>query len=290
MRLFDFFEATGGRRVIKVMDCTVQLTPADASPTWVSAVHDVQTRLRLGAGDCARIEVKVHGEGALVVFTTRDGRFAGRDVASLTQLGATVDALVVTWEIPSTPPPSPTNDRIAAPPSTQPVHVLVALLGGGRLAAPSAFISPSVDVHAGITFASWELALVAHGEPTLAWLDGATPQGFSRWRYAIGASFARRQPLARAAVLLLGVGASMSVIGQDEIEPTMAVDSRTFVEPSAGAFVGVVFPQQSRLRVRSELGADFTLARVYVDSDQQTNPPLPWFSAGLSIGLEGDLR
>src|SRR5690606_20804220 len=62
-----------------------------ASPEWLRAVAAVG---ELDAdGDCASIALAVDADGALLSFTTRDGRVAHRQLTHPSELGATVDAL-----------------------------------------------------------------------------------------------------------------------------------------------------------------------------------------------------
>jgi hypothetical protein len=263
------------------MECVVELVPADASPTWVSAEHDVETRVRQDATDCARITIEVGEKGAVILFTTRDGRQARREVASPAQLGASIDALLITTELAA---PLHTDEPEAAPPPPPaPVHLLASVLVGGRLSAPSAFVSPAVVVRAGVAIDGWEIGLWGQAEPVLQWLDGIAPAGYSVWRYAVGASFARRQAIGSTLVIVLGGDVAVTVVG-----PGADSDDPPQAQPALGAFFGLVLPQRSRIRLRAEIGGEVGLTGT-PPSDDQGYPTLPWVSAGVSLGVEGEL-
>ena len=79
--------------------CTVRLANEDDGRGWKAAVVEAESRVRAlpaEAHDCKSVEVHVAIDGAVVVFTTRDGRQAVRQVATPAELAATVEALLVT--------------------------------------------------------------------------------------------------------------------------------------------------------------------------------------------------
>ena len=108
----------------------MRLDPPDADPAWVAAARAARERVgNEGDMDCREVTIKVTLTGAVVIFTTRDGRRAVRELASARELAATIEALSVTLaathEIPTpydTPAPEPAPAAAAAggaqPPST----------------------------------------------------------------------------------------------------------------------------------------------------------------------------
>lgn len=281
-------------------DCRVNVAQEDVPVAWRSAVAAIRARLRDAGGDadCRAVAIVVEHDGALVFLTTRDGRQALRRLDSPDELAPVLDALLVTL------PPRKASSGLSAlsrlsngPPSSIPAHlerrplplgsassaVFFALTAGGRLSAPSGFASPSFSVRAGAVVGSWELAAFGQWDPAHVLLDGAAPPEFSMSRYDAGVFVGRRVPAGETS-LAFGATTSVALISESGAEDAFAE------EPLIGAYAAVLWPARARIRGRAELSADGAVTRVgrplRIDSSL---PPLPWWSAAASAGVEWEV-
>jgi hypothetical protein len=288
--------------------CLVSVVPAEAEERWQDAARALEARLKNVAReiDCSAVTLEVAKERAFLVFTTRDGRQAVRQLQSPDELGPIVDALLVT--LPPAPPappapavatePAPSSSVTGAPLERPPVpplassagaHVVFQLLAGGRVGESGGFVSPTFGLRGGVLAGAWEFTAFGQWDPVHAMVAGA-PAGFSMSRYAVGVQAGRRAAVA-ASALAFGATTSIAVtneVGQDGGGGSSGGPSAA--EPLVGAYLALVYPRSSRLRVRPELAADVVATRVgHTYSIDPALPALPWWSASASIGIEWEV-
>lgn len=304
----------------------MSVTPGNAPEAWREAARATQERLQsvAASSDCGAIGIEVAGDRAFVAFTTRDGRQAVRALRSPDEIGPLVDALLVT--LPAQPPEPATAeapvaatssapvDRVDHPPTPTtdpPVRVVLRADGGGRVGSPGGFTSPSVSAGAGTIIRAWELAVFGQWDPTAYVLTpGETPRGFAMSRYAVGVAAGRRAALGPVS-FVFGLSTAIAVTNESSADTNeqstggqsvgnqatggltgngqsaSAEGRRSTAEPLAGAYVGVVYPRRSPLRLRSELSAEAVASRIGRSlSLDPSLPSLPWWSASASIGVE----
>jgi hypothetical protein len=301
--------------------CAVALDPLDASGPWKDAARELDRRLRAahaGAEDCDSVTVHVtESQGALIVFTTRDGRQAVRRISSADDLVPMVEALAVAVPIPEvrpTPPIDPERPHetesasgVAWSPGPAPgagqaaegAHVLVGARGGGRIGAPGGFASPTFAATAAMAIGRWEIGIAGQWDPAAFLLGAGAPGGFRMSSLGVGANVGRREPVGACALV---TGGSLSVVIAQEAGATPTTGAgatgngegtgdgasgSSKAEPRIGTYVGVVFPRLAPLRVRSELAADVVASRVGSPrSLDPALPALPWWSVALTVGAE----
>lgn len=289
-------------------NCAVSISPDRAGAPWRSAVDALGARLRGGDQvglDCRAIAIWLETGGAVLVFTTRDGRQALRRLQSPEELGPVVDALRVTLQplpppprAPPSPPavaPAPAEAPIAAPASSM-AAVFLQLTAGTRISGPGSFASPSLAARAGVVLRNWELTAFAQWDPLYGLVEGGAPPGFAMSRYAAGVGMGRRVALAGTQVGL-GVITSVAVVREygreDEPVPegtSTSLSGQSGAEPTVGAYLGLVWPRRSELRARAELSADAVVARVDRPLTLDASlPSLPWWSTLLTIGMEWEV-
>src|SRR5262245_8915636 len=97
-------------------ECPVTLVPSDAPAPWASAVASARERLASQSSDCGSVEIAVRPKGgAVLTFTTTEGRRAERTLGSPQELGPALDALLVNVKV-ETPPAPPPSVSASAPP------------------------------------------------------------------------------------------------------------------------------------------------------------------------------
>lgn len=302
--------------------CVVRLFPPGAEDAWRAATKRLEERIRTlpqASTDCREISVDVAEGHASLTFVTRDGRRAVRAVSSPDELVPTVEALFVTLP-PAAPPPPPASattssvpPRLAEAPasSANPVDqsgpaIVLGVAGGARLGLPGAFAAPTVSVGAGVTIGHWDIALRGEWDAANAVLGSSPPSGFhvSGWSAALTAG--RREPIGGAA-LTLGVLAGLSGVAwevpdtsQSNAQGTSGNGSQSSgtsattgskIEPRVGLYFGAAIPRRARIRFHPELFADVVASRVGSPlALDPAFPSLPWWSAGLTLGVEWELR
>jgi hypothetical protein len=277
--------------------CPVSVNPEDPPGEWRSAVAAIQARLGLPGRDtdCRAVAIVVEHDGAIVIFTTRDGRQALRRLDSPDELAPILDALLVTLQprapssgiarLPEARASSTTAGLEQQPVAVGPraVAVFLGSTAGGRLSAPGAFASPSLGVRVGAVVGSMELAAFGLWDPAHLLMAGATPPRFSMSRYDAGVLVGRRVPVG-AASIAFGATASVALV-------TESVEEDAFAEePLLGLYTAVLWPRRSSIRGRAELSADGAVTRVgSARRIDNTLPALPWWSAAASAGVEWEV-
>jgi hypothetical protein len=278
-------------------------------------VADAEARVRAmptEANDCRSIEVHVALDGAVVVFTTRDGRQAVRHVASPAELGPTVEALLVTT------PPSPIEPTPSAPEPTAPTaptkpaksagaidrthpvpraegrpsekRVFAVVEAGARMGLPGPFFSPSVAVGGHIVLDRWELGVDLTWEPIYG-TSLPTPPGFDMLVSAVGIDIGRREPIGRGfEIAALGRAAVAIVHEEREGSIESGEPQGTRSQLRVGAAASIVYAREAPFRVRATLGGDYVPTKLGGgQSVDPLLPPLPSWGLTFSVGLEADL-
>jgi hypothetical protein len=287
----------------------VTIAPSDAPEAWRDAVSIARDHVRRdGAeGDCGSIAVEVSGERASVVFTTLDGRSTTRRIDSPEDLGALVDALLVTLprEEPVAAPPllarvqSATADHAPETAVGTPARLSLRATAGTRISSPGAFASPSFGASAGVILGAWEVSAFGLWDPVHTPLAGPRPSGFTMSRYAVGVALGRRVA-AGATAIAIGLSTSVAVTSEaasadGEMSAAQTGDAQTggatAAEPLVAAYVGVAYPRQSSIRFRPELSAEVVASRIgRTLTVDPALPPLPWWSGAATMALEWELR
>jgi hypothetical protein len=297
--------------------CTVRLASEDDGKGWKSAVVEAEARVRAlpaEANDCRSIEVHVAIDGAVVVFTTRDGRQAVRHVATPAELAATIDALLVTTPPPAIvePPPASTTGTAPSTPDRAPAKPTAAgdsrhgvprvdarrvetrafgiVEAGGRLAAPGRFVSPLLSLGAHVVLDRWELGVDLTWEPIYS-TSLPAPPGFDMLATVVGMGIGRREPLGRGFEVSAMGRAGIALVHEEregELESGEPQGSRA--QMRLGLSGSIIYAKEAPFRVRATLAGDYVPTKLGGgQSVDPLLPKLPSWGATLSIGLEADL-
>lgn len=287
--------------------CAVSVTPVDAPSRWWAAARSAQERVRHFSPDagCKAIGIEAIGDQAMIAFSTRDGRQTLRPISSPEEIGPLIDALVVTVPAEAAVPPIPvpsedTSGDVETPADGRPgdrqdtARMVFHAAAGGRMSSPGGFASPSVDMTAAMLVGAWEVAASGRWDPSYSLLHPA-PQAFTMSRCAVSAVAGRRVVAGGAAIAFgLSTGVSVTSEAGSEGRNQPAGDARaagnSAAEPLLGTYLGLVYPRASQLRLRSELSGEVSALRVgrTLTLDAPL-PPLPWWSALASVGLEWEV-
>ncbi|MGZ5971448.1 MAG: hypothetical protein ACXWP4_27450 [Polyangiales bacterium] len=287
-------------------ECPITLVPADAPKGWSSAVESARSRLASASShDCGSVEVAVRPNGgAVLTFTTTDGRRAVRTLMSPEELVPALDALLVTLPpeaapassaapsssampsasvpAPAAPPSSSSAPVVAAPPE---VHFAVGLSAGARLGLAGAYATPAFGLRPSGSFGAWELGGAIEYDPSYAYLPGAPP-GFTLWSFIANLQVGRREVFQNIAI---GYGLGLGVASiRETVDDTDGLRKiLDFGQPRASAYFRVVWPPRSTFRATFEIGFDAALTnlkrKVTVRNDV---PDLPRWGIVSSVGLE----
>jgi hypothetical protein len=270
--------------------CAVRVTPG-GTPGWQAAADRLQAALSgPGArGDCETVEVKVRDGGAELVFTTRDGRRAVRELAAPSELGPTVQMLSVTGPA----PPSPAPVAVERDVSVATPRVIVVpnerarvLYGGGVgvRAGADTLVSPLLRAFGSMALGRWELGVLAQWEIRYNQIANPHPGAQPAWALAGSVRAARRQPLSRAMSLLAGADLTIAALDEESSEHS---ENEGRAEARVGAFVGAVLPRDTPTRWRAIVGADFAPSHFGKSSTNTDGVPLlPWWALTLTVGVE----
>lgn len=289
--------------------CSVRLVGEDDRRGWRAAIAEEEARLAalpVDAHDCRLIEVHVTIDGAVVVFTTRDGRQAVRRIAGVAELGSTIDALLVTSPPApiTTSPPATKGTTSARPPTAAPPAVsppagaergrtrVVAIVDvGARVGSPGRFLSPSLALGAHVLVDRWELGVEAALEPFYG-TALRTPPGFQMLATVLGVGAGRREPIG-GGFELVALGRASVALVHEEIEGPLETQEiqGTRSELRLGASASLVYARESRFRLRATLAGDFAPSKLSASREIDPKlPKLPTWGATLSIGVEADLQ
>jgi hypothetical protein len=306
LALVGAFAATPSARAADETTCSVRLVGDDGGAGYREAVAAEDARvakLDQATNDCRLIEVHVTLDGAVVVFTTRDGRQAVRRIASPAELGSTVEALLVTTPVapktepeePPAPPPK-AKPRVSSQAPSPPVdpenttRVIALMDVGARLAAPGRFVTPTIALGAHMLVRRWEIGAEVAIEP-LYGTSQATPAGFQMIGTVISVGAGRREPLG-SGFELLAMGRATVALMHEEIEATSEAEETqgSRAELRLGAAGSLIYAREARFRMRATLSGDYIPKALsggrLIDSSL---PRLPSWGATLTIGAEADL-
>jgi hypothetical protein len=290
--------------------CAVRLT-GPLSDSWFVAARRLEARVT-ATEDCGRVEVEVRGDGALLVFVTRDGRRAERPLAHPDELEPTVLALGVRGPHEAAPAagaeartpaaPAPPASGVGAPldvgsalPARPPgeaegaqpseleprgpyeARAVFSLLGGTR-AGTGRLISSAFAGSAAIELDRWELGVNLVIEGQYVELHSRGPRAPSS-AVCVGVSVGRREPLADVDVRL-GVSAMVAALN-DESERDSG--ERGLAEIRLGSYVGGVWPRHASTRLRADLALDVVPHRVLGSLGTRITP---WLAASVLLGVE----
>jgi hypothetical protein len=306
-----------GRCSVRV-DVAVGAGDGDA---WRDAVHAIERTIDAGGhNDCEAIVVSPDAHGAAVTFTTRDGRTAVRRVTTPDDLLPLAEALLVaspvdepsaqgeavpaaTVPLVATPPltlrlappgaePAPGQESVAAAPSIREqdtrARVVIGAAGGVKGGAPGDAVAPLARVVLGVANAHWEAFAFGRWdvEHTMA---ATSPAGEVRLGSIGGGVLGGRRQRLGALVLVLGSGVgvySSDAELHNEAEHALGHHALhdTFAEPRLDAYLGLVVPASSRLRLRMQVEGELALLRH--QPSRPEFPAAPGWTMGLTLGAE----
>jgi hypothetical protein len=289
--------------------CSVRFHPPSraAALAWQEAVRTEQHALVEQESDCRELKVDVDedGRGALVTFTTRDGRVAERHIDAPAELRATAEALLVT--IPPAPPPQqaeepqPARSPALSDPSIRGPSLpsgetgeepprpagggsrFGVLVGAGAgVAATAGELGGAGQVRAGLATDRWEFGLAGQVEPER---DGKRATGHVSTSVIGAGAYAARRAVYGPVVVLLGGGAGLAVVSEEARRGTRQHPAHgDLLEPRLGVMVGVIGPTLGRWRLRSQLEAQVGLGSHAMPDVDPAGPPQ--LTAALTVGVE----
>ncbi len=293
----------GSTEAFAAGSCRVELFGENAD-AWGEATRELEASLtaRKDPTDCARIYVHVDGERGVVVFWTKDGRSASRELANPTELAATVTALDTassviddgseamppprdassTQRLPSErdQPPAPIDVRIGE--STSRPSVVGGALAGGRVGA-GGLATPIVDLYAALNLDDWQIGVLGRGEPYYVNVVERDAQPRSAGLGA-GVMAARRVPLGADVLLLAGASAVVAAVHEDRSRKGTGSNT-THADGRLGAYLGLVLPRRATTRLRTNLTFEMMPPRA-VERSAEGLALSPWWGVALLVGVE----
>ena len=298
------------RRVLALISCTWPATAlgaptlacsgpeitvtVPAGETWRTLRADLVEHLRAlhDLDPCARIRVEPHGDGLRVDVETGDGRVASRQVASEAELLRASEALLTLppQPAPSTPASSAAASPLELPPSdpaptmsAEQAQVELAAGASLRIGGRPLFAGGGLSGFADIVLDRWLLGVSARWDVA----DVVTEPTLMDYRMisaGIGVNLGRRWQLDHTSLDVL-VGPNVVIENQDaDYQERDIYGSAADLRLDLG--VRISGPRRSRWRVFFGADAEASPARLkkqrFVDP---ALPPLPSWSAGLSLGV-----
>jgi hypothetical protein len=295
--------------------CAVRLVDPRAQTEWRSAVDAAAVAVRAAdTGDCASIVVTAEERGAVVTFTTRDGRIAQRHIHRPAELMPLVDALTVTVPpavvaapvapeatiafpaeeeqeeesvAPAMAPAEPAMARPAnhdvAPSSNGRTALLFHASGGAKRSGRADSVAPQAEFGMSVALRRWELGLVGRVE---AERDLATSAASRVELSSIGAGarVGRRDALGNVLVLTgLAFSGQAATLESHSRTQSNAEHEKTFFDPRLGAYIGAVSPPIGPVRFRGDLMAEVAVTPRPASSDF---PAAPGWGVGAMLGVE----
>ena len=310
--------ATRGRGEPSVSaPCALRLVPSAAPSAWQAA--SVEAAAELSPNDCRDISVHLTLDGAVVVFTTADGRQAVRSIRAPSELSPTIAALKFTSSLtertagsaapsaaaseapsaaPSIDPDADVGEEIVPPPPPKtprrkpkperPPWLHVGLTSAFRTGFPGRFTAPTLGamVHVDVGH-SFELGLYGAWE---AWYNAEdAPNGFEMYGFSGAVSFGRRFDLFDQLSLFGEVTAGAAWIEQDKEAVNDATEYGSH-KPEArfGLSIGAVYPRRGLVRVRPIVSIDWVpdaLSRKPYVHGLLPTPPVTSISFGLGVDV-----
>ena len=285
--------------------CPLDLVPPDVSPAWVAAAAAARARLeRADAQDCHAIEVAVRPTGgALVTFTTTEGRLAVRALTAPDELGPALDALLATLPpeppaaepVPPAPPDAPPARDVvvgrpapAPPPASPLVHFNIGAAGAVRLGLSGAYLTPGILLRPGGTFGPWELSGVVEYDPSYAYLPDGTPS-FSLSSFGAALQVGRRE---RVGSFAFGFGGSIGLasVHVDTSGTDGLAQVAEYGQPRIGGFARLAIPREGSVRGTFDLGFDAAVGSLKRRATLRSDlPDLPRWGVVAALGVESSL-
>ncbi len=278
--------------------CTVRVEPP-GHPAWEQAARDATVRIaeHPKRGDCASAVVEVSERGARLVFTTRDGRRAQRQLARPAELAPALEALRVTGGIApapakaadAAPPAAVGGDRKPLPPHTPPpattghsaVHFGAS--AGARIGA-HALVTPVVDAFGSVSLERWELGVFGQWEASYHEIADEADARQRSSGVAAGIAVGRREPVGGSLSLLGGARLGVAALDEEVVEHNPA---QSRAEGRLGAYVGAVVPRRGSTHFRAELVGEIVPNHIGQTPESTTGQPLmPWWATTLTVGVE----
>ena len=289
---------------------------------WRGAATSVGRKIEAsGRNDCDAILVTPDAEGAVVAFTTHDGRTAVRRIKSPDELLPLADALLVAFPdgepdarvdasfapAPLPPPASMMALQLENPAAREPVpgqepaanaaakrdhdaraRVVVGAAGGVKGGARGDGAAALGRVLVGVSNGHWEALAFGRWDVEHTMTAAArTGDRVSIASMGAGVLGGRRQPIG-SLVLVLGSGVGVYSVDQElHVEPGSLSPKRvvheTFAEPRVDAYFGLIVPASSRLRFRMQLEGQLALL---AHASRADFPAAPRWTTGITLGAE----
>ena len=283
--------------------CELRVEPEAAGTAWEGAIARARMELQNAAGDCGSARLRVGAAGAVLTFTTLDGRQAVRGVGAPEELMPTLEALLIQLPDDAEPAvvapesPNPSVPEQHAPEArrvpSESGRVLWSALLGARLAGPDAFLSPTLALGAALTLSKWEVGVLAAWSPDYRHLDTDDRPNAHLASIAAGVAAGRRVRVGKFTAVA-GIDLSASILHEAWHLPTTNTGQHAEVERERGqalfgAYTGAVLPATAKIRVKTTLSGDVDATHL-VDGDATptSDPALPWWGLTLTVGVEGD--
>ena len=289
------------------------------SDAFRQAAHALRTELvALPHEDCVEVTLVLEAAGARarLVAITREGQHTERDIGEPSALRALALGLIAV----ATPEPSPSmSDEdplrpsaadqpphdpapgvasevgMARPPAKQPardkpVHFVLGVETGVRLAEPSRVVMGEVNAHAEVAARNWLVGLSVRYAPFGVRAGGKRIPGFEYTELAVGPDFGRRIGVGPFALdLLLSPSVVVTSEGSAVADPDNDVDA-TNVDVRLSTAARLMLPFAGTWRPCLTLDADVAPFSIGAPTSvDPILPPLPTWSLGLRLGAAGDL-
>jgi len=278
-------------------ECSTTLVGAPVEG-WTVAVRELERSGSVPA-DCAVVAIEASGERARLVFQTRDGRRAERELDHPDELvpalralgvGATGDdaSALPAPDVPSAPalatpaaaPPAAVGGDAAASSSPEPTpgreaRAVFALLGGMRGGVGNLW-SPTLGGSAAIELDRWELGVNLALELQYFDLGGGEPPSAAA---SVGVTVGRREPVADVDVLF----GARTMIAAFNDESEVDTGERGRAEVRLGTYLGGAWPRTGSLRWRADFAVDVVPHRALGSAGTRI---APWLGASLLVGAE----
>lgn len=289
-------------------DCSLRFDPPDGGAGWESAAREATASLASSLEtDCAEIVVALTPRGALVRFTTTDGRTASRQVANPAELASTIVALMVTLDVGATKAPPDDAARASAPdgalapiiraiPEWEPSpRTGDALVGNGdlsvavrgriglRTGVPGAVVAPTFGVGVAVVGGRWEASALAQWEPVHAPAASTEVGRFRLSATSFSLSAGRREPLGGPVSVVFGPSVAVAIESL-KAGPELGNVGRGRLAPRLGVFVAGDVEVGRTVRLRLGVAADLDPTRIGRTAGDL--PALAPWGVETSLGVE----
>jgi hypothetical protein len=279
--------------------CAIHAAPELADPRWDTSARALERRLGVAAvpGDCSAVELRPRGGHVELVFATRDGRQAVRELADPAEMEPVVDALLVSLAPAPEPlatapssspiPPAPTHFEAPVPMPTPATQTSAILLGGALGArAGGGLITPTVGAFGTLGSGHWELAVTGQWESSYESLSGEDEaHAWSASGLAAGVGLGRREHVSAQLDLRAGLSLAGAFLHQEthHVRPEHWL---TRADGRVGAYAGAVILRRSPVRIRADVAVDFAPGSSGYPAAAPDIPRLPSWATSFALGAE----